>query len=82
MIVHEGIRMTYTSPEWVYALTPVNKSGCVIEETERVYAGDGMEPSGHVFPNFFNASKFTFHPYDGSAPVPCGRPRGYVTHQK
>lgn len=82
MIIHEGVRMNYTSPEWLYSDLVINKGGVVIEESRQVEAGMGQEPSGHSFMNYRTETTYTFHPYDGSAPVPCARPNGLTTRQK
>lgn len=82
MKTYEGVHMNYTPTDPVFADLASNKAGCVVEETSREAAGLGMEPSGHWFMNYRDVTTYTFHPYDGSAPVPCCRPSGGVTRQR
>jgi len=71
MIVHESVRTTRRRYGWSDV---ENIGGVVIEEPARAYAGHGMEPSGHVFANYRDATRFTFHPYSGAPHFPCARP--------
>ena len=80
MIVHEGVRLSY-SPSPVFDGWYGIISGVVIEEPSREQAGMGVEPSGHCFMNYRDTTIYTFHPYNGGVPVPCSRPLGYVSRQ-
>lgn len=83
MEVYESVVMTdYVNPQWAWCGENQTKSGVVIEETKREEAGLGMEPSGNWFMNYRDVSIFTFHPYDGSEPIPCKRPHGYRTYRR
>lgn len=78
----EGVQMNYRNPDWIFSDTVFPKTGVVVhEKTDRGEAGMGMEPSGHWFMNYREVRVCSFHPYDGSAPVPCEYPHGYRTRQ-
>jgi hypothetical protein len=81
LIVHEGVYMNY-SPEPIFDGWYGTIPGIVIEERSHEPAGMGMEPSGHAFMNHRDTTRYTFHPYTGGKPVPCARPRNYITYQR